>query len=598
MVQGYYTLDEASKILGIAADKLTNMAQRREIRAFADRGTWRFRTQDVEEMARRLGKGSSPDLQLGDAPSSFAAPPTAAPPKAAAKPVEEEEDLFKFDLESKDDIDLSNEITLNLPHTASGPKPGSDSDVHLVTDSDEFTLSDSAVSKQVGKSFKPLPTGKSGVYAAPPAPASPSGSGSKKAATPPADPLADSGEQLVSMDDEPGMIIPLAEDSSSTEMPALQEPMAGPGTSDSGESHAAATQEMQIDDLDAELRKAEEQTRAQTVPGKSKLKKAKGPEMPTSSPFELSIDDLEDSSEIENRTAAYSKPKKGESVKPLTPASSGEVSLAGLSSDAPITGNKGGSGINLSSPADAGINLEKASSTDSSDEIEFELSLDAESTPDPTVAPAHAGGDSSSEFELTLDDTGGLAPLEESGISAGADEKDIFETDLEIPGLDEESGSEAVPLDDADTDLESSDFDFDPDAEESGSNVVAVDEEADDAAATVARKAKSADDEGEEATDEVDEISEEDVGDLGDIEEEEEGQPIRYAPAGAAAAPANWGALPAVILFPCVVVMFLLGLMSFELLHNMWGYKQPYKSTGVVLRPISQMFGAELPNDQ
>jgi len=48
MVQGYYTLDEAARILGMDPEKLGHMAQRREIRAFADRGTWRFRTQDVE----------------------------------------------------------------------------------------------------------------------------------------------------------------------------------------------------------------------------------------------------------------------------------------------------------------------------------------------------------------------------------------------------------------------------------------------------------------------------------------------------------------------------------------------------------------------
>src|SRR5205807_7006279 len=96
MVQGYYDLDEAAKILGMVPDKLSQMAQRREIRAFADRGTWRFRTQDVEEMARRLGRGSSPDLQLGESappsksatPSPSAAGPKSAPPRAAGDQVE------------------------------------------------------------------------------------------------------------------------------------------------------------------------------------------------------------------------------------------------------------------------------------------------------------------------------------------------------------------------------------------------------------------------------------------------------------------------------------------------------------------------------
>ena len=109
--------------------------------------------------------------------------------------------------------------------------------------------------------------------------------------------------------------------------------------------------------------------------------------------------------------------------------------------------------------------------------------------------------DSSSEFELTLDDSGGLAPLEEEAAPAsgsGSGEKDIFETDFDVPALEDESGSQAVALDESDTDLESSDFDLalgDEDAgseDESGSQVVVLEdeEEADEGAATVARSAR------------------------------------------------------------------------------------------------------------
>jgi len=46
-----------------------------------------------------------------------------------------------------------------------------------------------------------------------------------------------------------------------------------------------------------------------------------------------------------------------------------------------------------------------------------------------------------------------------------------------------------------------------------------------------------------------------------------------------------------------VLVMTVLVIISFELLHDMWGYKQSYKPTGVLIRPISGMF-ADLPPDQ
>src|SRR5437763_5468585 len=95
MVQGFYSLDEAARYLGMPPENLSQMAQRREIRAFADRGTWRFRTQDVEELARRLGRGSSPELQLGEAQ----APKTTAPTsKAPAKPAAGES-VFDFPLD-------------------------------------------------------------------------------------------------------------------------------------------------------------------------------------------------------------------------------------------------------------------------------------------------------------------------------------------------------------------------------------------------------------------------------------------------------------------------------------------------------------------
>ena len=99
---------------------------------------------------------------------------------------------------------------------------------------------------------------------------------------------------------------------------------------------------------------------------------------------------------------------------------------------------------------------------------------------------------SDSEFELTLDDSGGLAPAEDAPQVKAGQDKDIFETDFEVPALEEESGSQVAALD---TDLDSSDFDLalgdsEVAAEEgSGSQVVALDEEeADEAAATVAAK--------------------------------------------------------------------------------------------------------------
>src|SRR5262249_1294001 len=213
----------------------------------------------------------------------------------------------------------------------------------------------------------------------------------------------------------------------------------------------------------------------------------------------------------------------GESQSPLELSSSDDFKLevpeedeVTLADEKALKGQS--SGINLGKPADSGISLEQRG--DGSDEIEFELTLDAESTPKPSKPSTPKPGpksqsdsdsefelsldldspkksDSDSEFELTLDDSSGDQPAL-AAEAADSGEKDIFETDFDVPALEEESGSEAVAGEDADTELSSSDFELaigDEDVaveDESGSQVVALDEEeaVDDAAETVQAKSR------------------------------------------------------------------------------------------------------------
>src|SRR5262249_10949890 len=66
MVQ-YYTLEQAAQLLRISPEQLKEMARKKEIRAFQDRSGWRFRSQEIDEMARERGYGSDPELPLGEA---------------------------------------------------------------------------------------------------------------------------------------------------------------------------------------------------------------------------------------------------------------------------------------------------------------------------------------------------------------------------------------------------------------------------------------------------------------------------------------------------------------------------------------------------
>src|SRR5438445_25226 len=67
-MQQFYTLEQAAQVLRTTPDKVKDMARKGELRAFQDRGTMRFRSQEVDERARALGLGSDVDLPLGDLP--------------------------------------------------------------------------------------------------------------------------------------------------------------------------------------------------------------------------------------------------------------------------------------------------------------------------------------------------------------------------------------------------------------------------------------------------------------------------------------------------------------------------------------------------
>src|SRR5438105_3942581 len=125
MVQGYYTLQEAAQYLNMPVDELKQMAQKGQIRSFQDRGTLRFRTQDIQELGRSRGNRSDPELALGDAslpaaPKS-AAKKTPAAPKTPAKK-EASPEVFDFDF-GGDNVDLG--ADLPTPGSGSKGKPSS-----------------------------------------------------------------------------------------------------------------------------------------------------------------------------------------------------------------------------------------------------------------------------------------------------------------------------------------------------------------------------------------------------------------------------------------------------------------------------------------
>lgn len=643
-MQQYYTLEQAAQILRINPEQLKEMARKKEIRAFQDRSGWRFRAQEIDEMARERGFGSDPELPLGEATKAKAG-------DSGGK------DVFNFSLEA----DESDEVPLGKDPASSGvrsgsgsrktgaskspPKASSDSDVRLVMDGSDVDIAYNENSKAAASKAPVSPAPKKG------------GSSKSRMGMPTKD---DSGVRIVPLDQASDSDIKAPHDS---DIP-IGHHSKKPSDSDIRieEIHEGRARDQMVTeeiDLDAEQRKAEAAAKAK---GKGKgtrhrPKPGSAAALPTTSPFELSENDLDmdgptipPASRAPAKTPADTDSSSDFELKPMGDSSPllGSDEMPALMGDdevglGELTGAKGGSGINLQDPVDSGISLEQ----ESSDSMEFELSLDSGSTPKPAPAAKSTpdsssefelslsdddssptdggsssefelsldaegsdlavdegssdlvletpGSDSDSEFELTLDESGGLS-VEEEGEAAG---EDIFETDFEVPSLDEESGSEAVALDEGDTDLESSEFDLSLDGEESGSQVVPLEDEEDydEGAATVQRQAAGAVAEDEEGMEDIGEALDEDLDQEPALEEEEDLEPA--AVSAAPAPPAEWGVMPALVLLPCTILLFVVGLMSFELIQGMWGYHKGAKVSNLIIRPIAKMVSGEdkLPGD-
>lgn len=742
MVQGYYTLPEAAKFLNMDVDELKQMAQKGKIRSFQDRGTLRFRVQDIQELARVRG-GSSDDEQpvLGDAlppaPKSGASPSSGSRKKAPASPKSPPKqagapDVFAFDV-GGDEV----EVGADLPASGSGPKskppssktkrastpkPGSDSDVRLVSDGSDVTFSvpkDSDIKipdSDVKISPDPLKP-RTSVHASPPSSGAkrPSqlalGSGVKpksklgpgSAPRPGNTPQpADSGVRLVPMDDDSDVKLHGSSDEVSLGDPGDQVTSdsnvrlekVGLPPADSGEGSMHLTEEINLDEELLKRAEEEKDKPPTKVKAKSELK------LPSTSPFELSDSDLELPSELQPDAGpetpkgdnadgadssdfdlAAASPTDGSSDFDLVPSSDGSIVLEGNDSDdfslqasdegvldqepgAQLTSSS--SGINLDNPADEGISLED-SATDSGD---FDLSLEVEDTPRPqlsspiddsdsefelagqkTPRPKKAGpddsdgefdlslepdaeaeaptpqGDSSEfelnlegsgegaaesgEFELTLDDSGNVEALAEDTPQvkskgkaksktkmkkpASNEEQDIFDTDFEVPSLEDGSSDEATV---ADSELESSDFDLALDdselaqEEESGSQVVALDEEDSEVSADDTAVVDDVEVE-DESSDFADLDADVEVEDDDAVEVDvDDGSPARTRTVikEKLIPPAPWGVMPVIFMLPCVIIMFLVGILGFEMVQTTAGFKPP----GVLTQAIAETFDVKL----
>jgi hypothetical protein len=503
-----YTLDEAANRLGMSGEELKRRLKDewKSIRSFRDGATLRFRSADIDELARSLGQASDPGLQMG--------PPGAAPQPGS-----------------------SDEFLLADPPTDPAGSPIDDDSVVPTEDIFSLAAGDSGKSK---KSKKP---GDSDVRLE--SSNRPAGGGETSSPT---------EEIALDLGGSSGSGLKAGKSSSKLKAPKSGPNLAGPGSGNK-------------------------------IPGPPPSP-ANPMSTDSSSEFELSLDADSGSFELQISDSSEEVP---------------------IGSEKPPSSRPGGqSGINLGKPADSGVSLEKKGGATEDDSDDFELSLDPSDSeltnklkaPKSSKPSSPKGDSSDSEFELTLDDNSGVTDHLASELREEGAKGDIFETDFELPAVqdDADSGSEVVAIESSDTDLENSDFDLAldeadaPAADESESQVVLLDDESGDsgrraAAVTGAGAAVAATRTKRPVADEDDE--DESAGaalrDVRTRDEYEEEVSARPAP------PAKWGPLPAAVLVPCLIFTFLGGIMAFELINGMWGYNHGTKPGGTFVRAIAGM---------
>lgn len=534
MVQGYYSLEEAAKLLGMPTEDLKGMAQRREIRAFSDGGSWKFRNQDVDELSRTRSLGSEPEIRLAGTPA-----------KGKGDDIMDDSDeqvLLDESALSGIRLDSGADSEVTVIGMRGGPHD-SGSDVRLVlndesqqSDSDVRLVPDSGAKIDFGSMPKPEDHSDDEVPLGAPGAKAPSDSdirlsfedsavGKKKSGGKAAD--LGRTEEIINLDDS-SRILSRSAGGSSSSSGRMKRPTPPPSDSDS---------DFKFDDVAAGFKLEGDSSSDFEITG-----------------FESSdevVDIGKEKKKSDSGKLADSDSSKTKGLESIRLADDSDIGL-GKPDDSDITSGGPDSGINLAAPDDSGISLEESGSGSDS---EFELSLDSESEGDifeTDELPAFKDEDSSGEQKTAAVAAGGkkekAKPKKEEETEVSSD------SDFEL-ALDDEYDSE----------------------QESGSEVVAIDEES----------SSVTDDTGVVAT----AVEDEDYDDFDDELVPTGGAvaavPKARASVVAAAAQVPWQGWLLAPLTLTTILLIVVGMMMFEVMRNAWSYNTPYRITGPIIEWIA-----------
>jgi hypothetical protein len=566
MAQNYYTLAQAAEILGKAPEELNQMVRRGELRAFADGGSWKFRTQDIDERRRT-------DELLSEVEISV-----------------EEDDLTHLFMDVPDNMEKSpsdSDVGRQLQREPqlkdsgesdvrvifSGDKDGSDSDIKLVPDfgQDEPTLNDDDLFL-ADDSAEIKPPTDSGIRLAPETTAEETGQ--------------DDDSTMISADDSSIGLAALSDPEPETAPPALSpEPTLADNSgmfltpeSDSGVSMKA--EDIDIEDLaiagdSGVMTPIDEMPTVEMKPASDSDIRLTRPtsepastiDAPVDSEDDLDLFDSDDDMILEDAPTAKSTAptrdddfsfdddelgvgfdlKDGGNIDladigltdktPTVQQAAGDDSDSdfdlnldediGLAQD--VVPTSGDSGINISKPDDSGILLSKAADSG--------IRLQADDT-----------DSSDSEFDVSLESDDDIFDSEDMPAFKASDTAPRMSKVQEEDSSDETSDSEFELALDSDGDLD----------DESGSEVVAVD------------------DDEEEPSDEFE------GGD--EVDDDERAYDSGIAPV--VGQPAPWGGIWVSIMFLTSMVFAVVMVMMYEMTRNAWSYNEPTALNATVIEAI------------
>ncbi len=147
MAKKYLSLEEAAEALGIPPEELNQKREKRAIRAFSDRGSWKFRPEDVDNLKRSMQVDSSKEADLSDSfeDSDFGATFVDGDSGADIVLGDSGADMV---LDDSDSSSMDEQST--IVRRREGDASSSDSDVKLVFD--DALMSDGGSSEEISLS--------------------------------------------------------------------------------------------------------------------------------------------------------------------------------------------------------------------------------------------------------------------------------------------------------------------------------------------------------------------------------------------------------------------------------------------------------------